>query len=151
LGQHLATAVGRETRTTVHSNQQVSPAEAVDIDFSEAPNKHKAVPSDLTVNGVLQAKAMVRDAKLLPYTLLAALGCALIGFLMLPWYAYRLWSWYRLNARFEELRHPNPRSRDGELAASFQDCQLQLWAGMAVGAVLWVILALYLVVRSGQT
>jgi hypothetical protein len=66
---------------------------------------------------------------------------------MLPWYAFRLWSWHRLNSRFAELRQPNAFSPHGQLAASFRECKTRLWIGVTLGAILWVFLAIGFAIR----
>jgi hypothetical protein len=127
----LATAVERERRLTVDPNPYAVPsvAECQDtVTFAD----------DLTEAGARQAKAVVSDANLVPVIIIVSIFFGLLGLVLLPWYAYRIRTWKRLNAEFSELRVPNGLSVHGELAESFQECIPKLWIGLIAGAAFWI-------------
>lgn len=141
LERHLATVVDRPEPRAVDSNPFASPAT---IDAEEIPQRGEPYLADLTQAAARQAQAIVSEANMVFVTIGLALVCApLCGIMwpfMLPWYAWRLWSWRRLNSRFNELRNPNGFSPHGELAGSFQDCQYKLWVGMTAGGLFWLLM-----------
>ena len=147
LGRHLATVVERgevraQSKIADDRNPYASPSPKALATISDARDPYT---TDLTEAGARRAKAIVRDANMLLWAVLMSLLCPFAWFwvwiLMFPWYAFRLWQWRQLNAEFSELNQPNSFSPHGDLAGSFQDCQLRLWAGIAIGIVYWAILA----------
>lgn len=105
---------------------------------------------DLTEAGAKRARAVVADSKSVIWVVcLAWCVCAPAWFLMLPWYAYRLYCWYDLNGTFGDLRSPNALSPHGELAMKFQDARSRLLLGVIVGAVLWLLMGRWVAVELG--
>lgn len=86
------------------------------------------------------ARVIVSDAQYMPWLLLASLCCCSIPLpLMLPYYAYRLANWTKLDAKFSELHSPNSFSPHGQLAAEFQDARFRLILGIVFGAIFYVV------------
>ena len=146
LEHHLATVVDRVPPRPDDSNPFASPA-AIDGESADAP-RGAPYEADLTEAGARRAGAIVSEADMVYWTIgLATICFPICGILwpfLLPWYAWRLWSWRSLNARFNELRNPNGFSPHGQLAGSFQDCLPRLWVGIVAGAIFWMLFALYL-------
>ena len=135
LGRHLATSVG-EPRPQIDRNPYASPDE---IEQRSPPG----YVADLTDEGARKAKAIVSDAENVYAALLFAwCCCGPAWFLLLPWYGWRLYSWYKLNNQFYELRYPNGFSPHGELAGSFQDSKFKLWVGVVAGGIFFVLVLL---------
>jgi hypothetical protein len=107
--------------------------------------------ADLTPQGAREAKAIVSDASSAYLLVVLGLCCWPVWLLLFPWFGYRLWSWYRLNRQFSELRNPYGFSVHGELAASFQDAKFRLWVGFVAGAIYWALSGLLLLLRIVTT
>lgn len=145
LGHHLATVVERQQRSKPDKNPYASPAA---VESSEPTLSREPPAFDLTEAGARRATAVVSDARsVFLVILLAWCVCGPAWLVMVPWYAYRLYCWHRLNAQFAELRSPNAFSPHGELAAKFKDARARLWIGVIAGAVFWSLLALVLVLE----
>lgn len=140
LNRHLATVVERSSLPSVDPNPYASPAALASDEPSSRPRQ---APTDLTEHGAKQAKAIVDEADMVYWIIVVAVCCcSLLWPIILPWYGYRLWCWHRLNQRFSELRYPNSLSPHGTLAGAFQDAKLRLIVGVVVGAAMWLLLAL---------
>ena len=147
LKTHLATAVERESRRPTDPNPY-APSASVDPQ-SSLPRAREPHIADLTDAGAKRAKAIVAEADSVYWAILLAWCCCQPAWLlMLPWYSWRLWSWYQLNAQFNELRHPYGFSPHGELAASFQDSRLKLWIGVVAGSIFWSLAIVYTAVDA---
>ncbi len=95
---------------------------------------------ELTEADANWARVVVSDAQYMPWLLLASLCCCSIPLpLMLPYYAYRLANWTKLDAKFAELHSPNSFSPHGQLAAEFQDARFRLILGIVFGAIFYVV------------
>ncbi len=66
---------------------------------------------------------------------------------MLPWYGFRLTSWYSLNSIYNDLREPNGFSPHCQVATRFQDALPKLWVGTIVGAFFWGIFGIVVLVQ----
>ncbi len=142
LGHHLATVVERQQRSKPDENPYASPAA---VESSRPPLPRERPVFDLTEAGVRRASAVVSDARsVFLVIVLAWCVCAPAWLVMLPWYAYRLYCWHRLNAQFAELRSPNAFSPHGELATKFKDARTRLWIGVIAGLAFWTLLAMVL-------
>jgi hypothetical protein len=86
------------------------------------------------------ARVIVSDAEYMPWLLVACLCCCAIPVpFMLPYYAYRLSNWTKLDAKFAELHSPNSFSPHGQLASDFQDARIRLILGVIFGAVYYIV------------
>jgi hypothetical protein len=146
LERHLATAVEQELPRPIDPNPF---APSADIEpQAESPHVGEHI-ADLTDVGARKAKAIVEEADNVYWTIVFAWCCCAPAWLvMLPWYGWRLWSWYQLNTQFHELRHPYGFSPHGELAGAFQDCKIKLWVGVIAGAIFWALVIFYTVVDA---
>ena len=70
---------------------------------------------------------------------------------MFPWYGFRLFSWYQLDALYDELREPNGFSPHCQVAIKFQDAFVRLWIGTILGAVFYGIFGLIMLVQIATT
>ncbi len=103
---------------------------------------------ELTEADANWARVVVSDAQYMPWLLLASLCCCSIPLpLMLPYYAYRLANWTKLDARFAELHSPNSFSPHGQLAAEFQDARFRLILGIVFGAIFYVVVFIVGLIR----
>lgn len=149
----LATTV--EHPSLLAERQKIStpqvPIEAPDINPYAAPMSLEDRPinslangndfvADLTPNAAVNAQSVVGEANRVFWYIFLGTGlCFCIGpviwAFMLPWYSYRLYSWYHLNRTYSELRNPTPRrSAYYTLAHDFQLSKGRLWVGFIVGA-----------------
>ncbi len=129
----LATVAEPNPTATTDSNPYASP-----VVTERSPNEPPVF--DLTEAGVRRVKAVVSDAQMVFLVILLAWClCAPIWLVMLPWYLYRLYCWYALNAQFAELRSPNSFSPHGELAAKFKGSRGRLLVGIVAGLLFWLI------------
>lgn len=139
LGGQMATVLEEDAPRPIDPNPYASPS--IPADASAVQPSGSGLYNDLTERGAKQAAAVVRDAESVGVVLLITLCCcSAVSPLILPWYGYRLHSWYALNSQFNELRFPNSFSNHGALAARFQDAAIRLWCGTVFGAVLFVLL-----------
>lgn len=147
IGGQLATVLDDDGPQPIDPNPYASPEGPAE---TYAP-RGRGPYNDLTPGGARQAEAVVRDAESVGKVLLFTLCCCSIAWpLIFPWYAFRLVSWYSLNAQYNELRFPNSFSNHGALAARFQDAKLRLWIGTIVGVVFGTLVVLALVSRIAQ-
>lgn len=147
-GHHLATVVEHEYDPAPDENPYASPM---------AANNEPSLPAgerpefDLTERGARRARAIVADANSVLLAIFLISCCCAPGWLiMLPWYAYRFIGWHQLNSQFEELRHPNSFSPNGQLAVGFQDAKLKLLIGVIVGSFFWLIALIGLLMQALQ-
>ena len=106
---------------------------------------------ELTEADANWARIIVSDAEYMPWLLVASLCCCTIPMpLMLPYYAYRLANWTKLDSTFSELHSPNSFSPHGQLAAKFQDARLRLILGVAFGAFFYAAALVFGVIRLLQ-
>lgn len=104
--------------------------------------------SELPQWAVGRAAAIGSEADMLVWTIVLGLCfCPPVLLLMFPWYGFRLFSWYQLNALFDELREPNGFSPHSQVAIKFQDALVRLWIGTILGAVFWGIFGLIMFVQ----
>jgi hypothetical protein len=142
LERHLATAVEKVMQRPIDPNPY-APSESTHPQ-SEPTHPREPHLADLTEAGARKAKAILEEADSVYWTIVFAwCCCAPAWIVMLPWYSWRLWSWYQLNAQFYELRHPYGFSPHGELAGAFQDCRFKLWVGVIAGGIFWALALLY--------
>lgn len=145
LGKCLATEVEPIAEAHIDSNPYAAPAMAA-VPLRNAPGQLSEF--DLTESGARQAKAVVDDAGgVYLVILLSFCVCGIAWFVMLPWYAYRLWMWHSLYATFAELRRPSSLSPHAAITTKFPDAKLRLWLGIGFGAVYWVLIAISWVLR----
>lgn len=134
LGRHLATAVDREEVPPIDLNPYASPSVLQPIQQPADP-----FVSDLTPSGARRAEAVVAEAANAYAVAAASMFCAPLAVFLFPWYSFRLWSWYRLNTQFSELRNPNSFSPHARLATAFQDAKIKLWVGWSAGLLCWLV------------
>jgi hypothetical protein len=103
---------------------------------------------DLTEYGAKRVRGVVGDANLVLPVVLISCVCMPAWFLTFPWYVYRTYCWYQLNATYSELRHPNSFSPHASLAIGFQEAYGKLILGVAVGGILWILLAMFFLARA---
>ncbi len=86
------------------------------------------------------ARVLVSDAELMPWLLVTSLCCCAIPMpFMLPYYAYRLANWTKLDSMFADLHSPNSFSPHGRLATEFQDARIRLILGTGFGAFFYAV------------
>ena len=140
LGYHLGTVVEREAEPIDEQNPYASPADAERGGEQRARIKPEF---DLTDSGARRAEGVVSTAQSFGLLwLLAVCFCLPALAAILPWYGFRLYQWYRLNAEFAELRHPNAFSPHGDLPSKFQDA----WRPLVIGTVLAAVFAAFFIV-----
>ncbi len=139
-----------QQRLKVEFESRVTAPESEPAAIELDPNPYappRPVPSnattsqlELTESEVNLARIIVSDAEYMPWILIASLCCCAIPMpLMLPYYAYRLANWRKLDAMYPELHSPNSFSPHGLLAAEFQDAKFRLVLGVAFGAFFYVV------------
>lgn len=139
-GYHLATATGNDADALPKSDP--NPYAACAVPSQQDSGAPGEVVFDLTEYGAARAKAITADANSVIWLCLIACLCTPVWLLTLPWFAYRLYSWYDLRSIYAELRSPNSFSPHGQVAADFASAKPKLMAGVILGSFFWILLAI---------
>jgi hypothetical protein len=147
-GSQFADPAGPLPLAPAETNPYASPTIPSDIPTRIIVAHDSEFVADLTPYAAKQAAAIVSDAGHVYWAIFLSLCICRIGWLvMFPWYGYRLYSWYRLNETFSELRNPTPRvSAHYSLALDFQAVKGRLWLGFIFGSIAAVLVLLTLVI-----
>jgi hypothetical protein len=144
----LATHVDRAPATTVDPNPYAPP----DIEAAApAPRMGQPAVLDLDAAGAKRAEALVQEGSSVFVAIaLASCVCSPAWVVMFPWYLYRLYGWYALNAEFVELRHPNSLSKYADVTTRFPGVRVRLIIGVVIGAFFWMLLGLSLLANLAR-
>jgi hypothetical protein len=150
LGLQLARVDDADPAPAVERSDDSNPYASPQAAETDSPHRSGRKPVfDLTEFGASQADAVAAAGEAIPLVgLFAFCLCPPVWFVLLPWSAYRLFNWYQLNARFEELRYPNSFSPHVEIALRFQAVRVKLTAAVVVSLVFCALLSLIFIARS---